>query len=284
MRTFQTALEVHAGNAACLFSTTDFGSMGTFDAYSGSSGCTKATSSESDITDTSLETCSGKKPITRRSHFQALNIVNGTVSGIKLTILTSKGQPVPGYIGLNVTVGVPINLTSLTLNDTEGSAQYQLIMVQPITGTPVVPYSLTYYGPGPEVCFTVIPTINETGKIPILARTINKGPNMTDLSYGTTIDAQPCSINVTGTAWLDNSPRNGVKESGEAGYANKALKTQLPSGSWLATMTDTAGNFVFTLPSIMPNRTFIVLDGVSNATLGSFTTNAQGTTYALLPI
>lgn len=185
-------LYVHPSNPACLLYIADSGVLGTIDAYTGASGCLSSTSKESDVTDKGASTCSGRAPLSRRYSLEALAVNKGNVSGLLLTVLGSNGQPVVNWTGINVTVGKPIDMSSLSMALTGYTAQFKMTMVAPINGTPEVPFRMTYYAPGPELCLTVIPTINETMRIPILAQTINKGDNTTITAYNTTIDSHPC--------------------------------------------------------------------------------------------
>lgn len=186
------SVEPHPYNARCMLYTTDLGSMGAFDVFNGGSCATASITRETDLTEKGSLTCSGKPPVSRRLSFEALSINNGTVVGMTLTVLSSTGVAVANWTNLTLTVGAPIDLTSLSTTLTGPTAQYMINFVSPTTGTPTVPYRLTYYGPGPEVCLTVLPTVNQTTQIPVVAETINKGANTTITSYNTTINAQPC--------------------------------------------------------------------------------------------
>lgn len=185
-------LYVHPSNPSCIYYTTDYRNLGNFDAYTGAAGCTTVTVQEADLTDKGTTSCSGRQPITRRVFFQAMSVENGTVAGLKLTVTSSVGQTITNWTSVNVTVGTPIDLTPLRMETTGATAQYLITMVKPTTGSPWVRYKMLYTAPGPELCLTIIPTVNQTMQIPVLAETVNYGSNATTNPYNATLYAQPC--------------------------------------------------------------------------------------------
>lgn len=186
-------VEAHPKNPACLFWTTNSGAMGSFDAYTGIAGCATTVAPEKAVTDLGQTTCSGRRTMLRRIKFEVLSVTNGTVGDLKFTALSALGAAIPNYTQLSTGVGSPIDLRGLTLEMTGSAAQYLLTMSQPITGTPQVRYRLVYTGPGPEMCFTVIPTVNTTMSIPLFVETISHDSNNTVNAYNTTVNATPCS-------------------------------------------------------------------------------------------
>lgn len=277
-------LQTDPTNPTCVYYTTDGGYMGTFDIYSGSPGCRVVALPESTFTDKYDTSCSGKPSIVERRSLRALNVTGGTVSGLKLTVTTSTGQPIANWTGIDLIPGAPLDLTSLTMDITGMAAQYLITFVAPVNGTPNVALELVYRGPGPELCMSVILNANQSSAIPVLAQTINKESNPVITSFNRTIDTHVClPPNVTGVVWVDTD-NDTVRDSGELPFKNKPVKLQLPDGTWLYDTTDAQGNFAFSMPNVFANRTFAVLDAGTGFVLMNFTTSPQGSAFVPIPI
>ena len=106
------------------------------------------------IADVGGTTCSGKPYMSTRTALTVTKVSNGTIGSFLLTVMDTDGTPIPGWIGLPMTAGVPLSLVNLTTNLTGATPQYSLLYLN-ATGSPNVEMSLTYGGPGPELCFTV---------------------------------------------------------------------------------------------------------------------------------
>ncbi|NBU23562.1 MAG: tandem-95 repeat protein, partial [Actinobacteria bacterium] len=192
--------------------------------------------------------CSGTNAISSWRTFELTSVSGSTPSGITLSVLSSQGASLTGLSRIPVTVGQPIDLSSLSVS-TSGQAPLFALEITGGTASRTVSAKVTAVGDAPQLCLTpTAVTICPATLGPVYALASGTAAvTASGIVGGTTLNQAGSTINISAPV----QSQCGSTLSGRGGDATLGSSGNPAPGS-VVTLLNSSGSAV-TYPSDWPD-------------------------------